>query len=162
MVKLLNRFCFHLKNIILLITLFATIFIIMYMFKRLEKDIFGANLTEFISIILPFLIFIIISIINLFHKQTNIIDNTFFNVTSLIVSLTIGIFCYRAIMDQNMVFWHKYGYKINFNYFADQLAAVKVMLYGLSLADIILIISGSINTEDKDEQKMNKTNKKKS
>lgn len=153
MVKILNRLCFHLKNIVLLITLFATIYIVMFMFKRLEKDIFGANLMEFISIVLPFLVFIIISLVNLFFKHESIKDNTFFNITSLIVSITIAIFCYRALMDQNMLFWHKYGYNMNFNYFADQLSAVKVMLYGLSIADIILIISGSIKIE---EEKVNK------
>ena len=160
MVKILNRLCFHLKNILLLITLFATIYIVMFMFKRLEKDIFGANLMEFISIVLPFLVFIIISIINLFHKHDSIYDNTFFNITSLITMLTIAVFCYRALMDQNMLFWHKYGYKMNFNYFADQLSAVKVMLYGLSIADIILIISASIKPEE--SKNMNKKTIKKS
>ena len=159
MTKVLNRLCFHLKNIVILASLFATIYIVMFMFKRLEKDIFGANLMEFISIVLPFLVFIIISLVNLFFKHETVKDNIFFNITSLITSITIGIFCYRAIMDQNMLFWHKYGYNMNFNYFADQLAAVKVMLYGLSIADIILIISGSIKIE---EEKVNKKLLKKS
>ncbi len=157
MVKILSRLCFHLKNIIIFATLFATIYIIMFMFKRIEKDIFGANLMEFISIVLPFIVFLIISLINIFFKHDSIKDNTFFNITSLIASITIAIFCYRALMDQNMLFWHKYGYNMNFNYFADQLAAVKVMLYGLSIADVILVISSKI-----EEPNMNKKIKDKS
>ncbi len=154
MIKIFNNICFHLKNIILPIILAITIYIIMFMFKRLEKDIFVAKLMEFISVIFPFLIYIILSIINLFYKQNNVRENTFYNVTSVFVVITIAIFCYRTIMDENMLFWHKYGYKMNFNYFADQLAAVKIMLYGLSIADVLLIISDAIKIDN------NKTKKK--
>ena len=157
MIKILNRLLFHLKNIILFVTLVATIFIVMYMFQRLEKDIFGTNLLEFISIVIPFLLIIMLSLINLFFKQKAIIDNTFYNITSFLVSIVISIFCYRALMDQNMLFWHKYGYNMNFNYFSDQVSAMKVMLYGLSFANIILMINGFIKTEEIEEDKiMNK------
>lgn len=163
MIKILNRLLFHLKNIILFITLVATIFIVMFMFQRLEKDIFGSNLLEFISIIFPFTLIIMLSLINLFFKQKTIIDNTFYNITSFLVSIVISIFCYRAIMDQNMLFWHKYGYNMNFNYFSDQISAIKVMLYGLSLANIILMINGFIKTEEVEKNKIvNKKIKKES
>ena len=34
------------------------------------------------------------------------------------------------------------GYDINFNYFSDMIAPFKIMLYGLSVADIFLILAG--------------------
>lgn len=153
MVKILNKICFHLKNIVLPITLIVTIYIVMYMFQRLEKELFGANFLEFIKIIAPYLLLIILSIINLFLKQESVKENTFYNITSLLVVATISVFCYRALFDQNMLFWHKYGYNINFNYFSDQLAPIKVMLYGLSIANLLLMFSGLIKKEEDNSHK---------
>lgn len=159
MIKLLNKLIFHLKNLILPIDLVATIFIVMNMFQRLGKDIFGSNLLEFIQIIFPFVLLLILWFINLIFKNESIKNNTFYNIVSILVVCTIFIFCYRAIMDENMLFWHKYGYKINFNYFSDQIGPIKVMLYGLSIADILFIISSMIKI-DNDENKSKKVNKK--
>ena len=44
MTKILNKLIYILKNILLPLTFIATIYITVFMFKRLEKDIFGANL----------------------------------------------------------------------------------------------------------------------
>ena len=162
MVKVLNKFCFHLKNIVLPIILIVTVYIVMYMFQRLEKEVFGANFLEFIKILAPYLLLIILSIINLFLKQKSVKENSFYNITSLLVVATISVFCYRALLDQNMLFWHKYGYNINFNYFSDQLAPIKVMLYGLSIANLLLMISGFIKKEEDKYPKdiVKKVNKK--
>ena len=152
MLKMLNKFIYILKNIMLPILLVATIYIIMFMFKRLEKEVFGANLMEFLSVIAPFIILLVLIVINSFLKQKNVSDNFFYNITSFLVMITIAIFCYRALFDQNMYLWHKYGYNINFNYFADQVAPTKVMLYGLSIANILLIIEGYLNKEEKNKE----------
>ena len=168
MVKIFNKICFHLKNLLLPIDLVATIYIIMFMFQRLGKNIFGADMMEFLQTIIPFILLIILWLINLIFKQNDVKNNTFYNITSFLVVITIGIFCYRALMDQNMTFWHKYSYKINFNYFSDQLAASKVMLYGLSIVNIILIIANAIKIDTPDNQiitedkNMNKKQVKKS
>ena len=139
MTKILNKLIYILKNILLPLTFIATIYITVFMFKRLEKDIFGANLFEFLKVVIPFIILLILILANSFLNIKTVKDNIFYNLTSFIVLITISIFCYRALLDQNMFLWHKYGYNINFNYFSDQIASIQVMLYGLSLANILLI-----------------------
>ena len=129
------------------------------MFKRLEKDIFGASLMEFIQIVLPFILLLILNLITIFLNTKEVKNNIFYNITSFLVMLVISVFCYRALMDKNMFLWYKYGYNINFNYFADQVAPIKVMLYGLSLSSILLMIKGKIG-EDKKEDIKEKGKKK--
>ena len=123
------------------------------MFQRLGKNIFGENLLEFVQVIFPFILLIILNLVNLVLKQDEIKENTFYNATSLLVVITIAIFCIRALYDQNMFFIHKYKYGINFNYFSDQIAAIKVMLYGLSVGNILLMISNAIKIQDNIETK---------
>ena len=140
MTKIINKLLYILKNILFPITFIATIYIIIFMFKRLEKDIFGASLIEFIQIVLPFILLLILNLITIFLNTKEVKNNIFYNITSFLVMLVISVFCYRALMDKNMFLWYKYGYNINFNYFADQVAPIKVMLYGLSLSSILLMI----------------------
>ena len=150
--KILNKIFYILKNILLPILLFATIYIIVFMFQRLQKELFGANFMEFLGIILPFIILIILFIVNAFLKQDSVQSNMFYNIVSFLVMITIFIFCYRALFDQNMFLWHKYGYNINFNYFADQVAPMKVMLYGLSIANVLLIVDEYLKDKKNDKK----------
>ena len=139
------------------IVMTATIYIVVYMFQRLKKDLFGANFMEFVSVILPFFILLVLVLVNSFFKQDGVRNSFFYNFTSFLVMLTITYFCYRALFDQNMYFWHKYGYNINFNYFSDQIAPIKVMLYVLSFANIVLVIEGYLNKDNnKDTNKRKK------
>ena len=147
MTKILNKLFRILHIIMLPILLVATIYIVMFMFQRLEKEIFGANFTEFLGVIFPYLLLIILNIINMFLKQNNVKDNLFYNTTAFLVMIVITVFCLRALFDQNMFLWHKYGYNMKFNYFADQIAPMKVMLYGLSIANVVLMIDGYIKSE---------------
>lgn len=154
MTKILNKLIYILKNILLPLTFIATIYITVFMFKRLEKDIFGANLFEFLKVVIPFIILLILILVNSFLNIKAVKDNIFYNITSFIVLITISIFCYRALLDQNMFLWHKYGYNINFNYFSDQIASIQVMLYGLSLANILLIIKDKLSVDKKVNKKV--------
>ncbi len=154
MTKILNKLIYILKNILLPLTFIATIYITVFMFKRLEKDIFGANLFEFLKVVIPFIILLILILVNSFLNIKTVKDNIFYNLTSFIVLITISIFCYRALLDQNMFLWHKYGYNINFNYFSDQIASIQVMLYGLSLANILLIIKDKLSVDKKVNKKV--------
>ena len=153
MTKILNKLIYILKNILLPLTFIATIYITVFMFKRLEKDIFGANLFEFLKVVIPFIILLILILVNSFLNIKTVKDNIFYNLTSFIVLITISIFCYRALLDQNMFLWHKYGYNINFNYFSDQIASIQVMIYGLSLANILLIIKDKLIVDKKVNKK---------
>lgn len=159
MTKIINKLLYILKNILFPVIFFATIYIVVFMFKRLEKDIFGASLMEFIQIVLPFILLLILNLITIFLNTKEVKNNIFYNITSFLVMLVISVFCYRALMDKNMFLWYKYGYNINFNYFADQVAPIKVMLYGLSLSSILLMIKGKIG-EDKREDIKEKGKKK--
>ena len=154
MTKILNKLFRILHIIMLPILLIATIYIVMFMFQRLEKEIFGANFTEFLGVIFPYLLLIILNIINMFLKQNNVKDNLFYNTTAFLVMIVITVFCLRAIFDQNMFLWHKYGYNMNFNYFSDQIAPMKVMLYGLSIANVVLMIDGYIKSDNKSEKNL--------
>ena len=157
MTKILNKLIYILKNILLPLTFIATIYITVFMFKRLEKDIFGANLFEFLKVVIPFIILLILILVNSFLNIKEVKDNIFYNITSFIVLITISVFCCRALFDQNMFLWHKYGYNINFNYFSDQIASIQVMLYGLSLVNILLIIKDKLSI---DKKNLNKTKRK--
>ena len=161
MTKIINKLLYILKNILFPIIFFATIYIVVFMFKRLEKDIFGANLMEFIQIVLPFILLLILNLITIFLNTKEVKNNIFYNITSFLVMLVISVFCYRALMDKNMFLWYKYGYNINFNYFADQVAPIKVMLYGLSLSSILLMIKGKLEESKQENSKENKEKEKK-
>ena len=154
MTKILNKLFRILHIIMLPILLVATIYIVMFMFQRLEKEIFDANFTEFLGVIFPYLLLIILNIINMFLKQNNVKDNLFYNTTAFLVMIVITVFCLRALFDQNMFLWHKYGYNMNFNYFSDQIAPMKVMLYGLSIANVVLMIDGYIKSNNKSEKNL--------
>ena len=154
MTKILNKLFRILHIIMLPILLIATIYIVMFMFQRLEKEIFGANFLEFLGVIFPYLLLIILNIINMFLKQNNVKDNLFYNTTAFLVMIVITVFCLRALFDQNMFLWHKYGYNMNFNYFSDQIAPMKVMLYGLSIANVVLMINGYIKSDNKSEKNL--------
>ena len=154
MTKILNKLFRILHIIMLPILLVATIYIVMFMFQRLEKEIFCANFLEFLGVIFPYLLLIILNIINMFLKQNNVKDNLFYNTTAFLVMIVITVFCLRALFDQNMFLWHKYGYNMNFNYFSDQIAPMKVMLYGLSIANVVLMIDGYIKSENKSEKNL--------
>lgn len=159
MTKILNKLFYLLKNIMLPLLLVATIYIVIFMFRRLEKELFGANFLEFLSVIFPYLLLIILVITNVFMKQDTVKDNIFYNITSFLVMLTIFVFCYRAFTDQNMYLWNKYGYNINFNYFSDQIAPIKVMLYGLSFANIMLMIEHHLKDDKKSVETKKNTSK---
>lgn len=163
MIKILNKLFYILKNILLVILMLVTTYIVSWMFKRLGKELFGSNFLEFIGVLLPYLLLLITILLNTFLNHDNVKNNFFYNITSFLVMITISVFCYRALMDQNMYLWHQYGYKINFNYFADQIAPMKVMLYGLLVGNILLVIDHYIkddNKEIKTKTKTKKVNKK--
>lgn len=156
MIKILNKMFYYIKNLVLPFLLVVTIYIVMMMFQRLEKEPFGANFFEFLEVILPYIVLLILLLVNTFLRQDVVRNNLFYNLVSFMVVGTIGIFCYRAILDKNMLMWHKYKYDINFTYFTDQIAPMKVMLYLLSFSNVMLIIKGYFNNNK--EKKKSKKN----
>ncbi len=152
MTKILGKIFYYIKNFVLPVLFIATIYIVLMMFQRLGKQPFGSNFFEFIEVILPYILLITLLLIDTFLKQDEVRDNFFYNITSFLAIATIFIFCYRAIFDKNLILWHKLKYDIDFNYFTDQIAPMKTILYLLSAANIMLIVRGHI----KDNQELEK------
>ena len=55
------------------------------------------------------------------------------------VLATIVCVTLRAVFDTNMVLNEKYGYGVDFNFFDNFVAYINIMLYGLSIANILFM-----------------------
>lgn len=134
--KILNIFLLILKMLLLLTCFVFTFFIIINMYKRLEKDMVDA----FINFVPFFLLFLLFSI-NLILRQKSVMQCTFYNITCCLVLAMVLFTVYRTLFDSNMVAFIRLGYNINFNYFADMIAPIKAMLYILCVVNILLMFN---------------------
>ena len=117
---------------------------------RLEKSIVSV-LPELI----PFVVLLVIFVINMLFKQVGVTKNLFYNLTCCLVLGTIVFVCYRTIFDTNMVLNGKYGYGADFNFFDNFVAYIKIMLYGLAIANVLFMI----REKDKREKESKELNK---
>lgn len=153
MIKILNIFLNIFKVIMLLACFVFTFYIIANMYNRL-----GKNMINSISNFLPFVLLFILFSINFIFKQKIINECTFYNITCCLVLSMLLFAIYRTFFDKNMIMGLRLGYDINFNYFADMIAPMKFMLYGLSISNILLMLSGLKIFENVKERKKNKKN----
>lgn len=137
MTKIINLFFSILKYLLLVISFILTFYIIMFMFKRLEKDLIGT-----VGIFLPYVLMLVVFTINLLFEQKRVTQNLFYNLTCCLVFGILIFAGYRAIYDDYLLSGIKMGYNINFNYYADMLAPLKSMLYLLIFGNIFLMLSG--------------------
>lgn len=144
MVKLFNKVFNILKVLMLVISFLATMYILIMMYVRLEKEPFGKDFMEFIGVILPYILLLIVFVINTVGKQKAVNESIFFNASAVTCFSAILLFCCRAFLDKNMVLWTAAGYDINFHYFADQVTQIKVMLYMILVIDIMLMLYGKL------------------
>lgn len=135
MKKILNGIFMFLKFILLILGFGLSFFIVLSMYKRVDK-----NLVESIPIFTPYIIILLIFFINIIFGQKSVNRNLFYNLTCCLVFSCIVIVCLRAILDKNMLLNSIMGYNINFSYFNDFIPFMKIMLYGLSLANIFFMI----------------------
>lgn len=135
MKKILNGIFMFLKFILLILGFGLSFFIVLSMYKRVDK-----NLVESIPIFTPYIIILLIFFINIIFGQKSVNRNLFYNLTCCLVFSCIVIVCLRAILDKNMLLNSIMGYNINFSYFNDFISFMKIMLYGLSLANIFYMI----------------------
>ncbi len=135
MKKILNEIFMFLKFILLILGFGLSFFIVLSMYKRVDK-----NLVESIPIFTPYIIILLIFFINIIFGQKSVNRNLFYNLTCCLVFSCIVIVCLRAILDKNMLLNSIMGYNINFSYFNDFISFMKIMLYGLSLANIFFMI----------------------
>lgn len=134
MKKIFNILFYGLKFILLIAAFGLTLFILIRMNVRLDKSMM-TSLSSFV----PFIILFILFVINMLFKQSNITKNLFYNLTCCLVLGTIVLVSLRSILDTNMVLNGKYGYGIDFNFFDNFLAYINIMLYGLSIANILFM-----------------------
>lgn len=139
MKKMLNTIFLILKWILIFIAFAFTFYIVLSMYDRLNK-----NIIESLNIFIPYIILLILFFINAFIKQNNIIKNIFYNLTCCIVFIVILLVCIRTIYDSNMLLNQLMGYKINFYYFNDFLIFMKILLYGLSIANVFFMFDFKI------------------
>ncbi|MEG0994382.1 MAG: hypothetical protein RSE91_00190 [Bacilli bacterium] len=139
MKKILNALCYFIKHLLLVTAIVGSFYVIFYMFERL-----GKNLTESVEFFAPFGLLLLLFVINMSLNQKKVIRNAFYNATCCVVLGFITFACYRAVFDVNMLAAYKMGYNINFNYFADLIRPIEVMLYGLIIANIFLMFGKDI------------------
>lgn len=150
MIKLINIILSILKVLLLLVCFVLSFFIIVNMYRRLDKDMIGI-IYNFIPYVLLFILFSI----NFIFRQKSVNSCLFYNITCVLVLVMILFSCYRTFMDQNMIANIRLGYGINFNYFADIIAPMRVMLYVLCVSNVLLMIDGINFNKGKIEKKDN-------
>ena len=135
MKRLINGLCSFLKYVLLIVSFGLTLFIILRMYVRLNK-----SLDESIVIFLPYILLLMLFVINSIFKREGITKNLFYNLTAALVFATNVYVCYRAIFDKNMLFNGIQKMGVNFNYFNDYLSFNRIMLYGLIGANLVFML----------------------
>ena len=137
MKEIINKILSVLKYILFFIALGLSLYITLFMYKRIDK-----NITESLLTFLPYLVLFGLFIFNMIlkHKQVN---NLFYNVTCLLVFLVTIIVDLRSLFDTNMVLNEIMGYRINFNFFSDYIPFMTVMMWGLIVSNVFFILSKS-------------------
>ena len=147
MKKIFNYMFYGLKFLFLIGAFGLTLFIMIRMNVRLEK-----SMSTVIPVLIPFILLLIIFIINIAFKQKSVTNNLFYNITCCLVFATILFVCYRAMFDTNLVLSEKYGYGIDFNFFDNFIAYINIMLYGLFIADIFFMFREKDENVDKSKK----------
>lgn len=137
MIKVINVILSFLKVILLLACFVFSFFIIINMYRRLEK-----NMVDAIFNFIPFALLFILFAINIIFRQKSVNRCFFYNITCCLVFAMILFAVYRTFLDRNMVVMIRLGYDINFNYFADVIAPMRAMLYILCVCNVLLMIEG--------------------
>ena len=140
MTNILKKILTKINILLLVISFFFIIYINVYQFFSLDNNPFGKNFFEFFSILLPFVLLMSLYFINYINKHHTVNDNVAYKIVSLFSLIVILYILYRSIFDDNLILWHKTNYHINFDYFNNNLLPMNLILYGLSLVNIILII----------------------
>ncbi len=147
MKRIFNGLFYILKFLLLVGSFGLTLFILIRMNVRLDKD-----MISILSQLIPFLLLFVVFIINMIFKQIGVTKNLFYNLTCCLVFAIIIFVGYRAIFDTNMVLNQKYGYGIDFNYFDNFIAYIRIMLYGLLIANILFMFREKDKNVDKSKE----------
>ena len=144
MIKIINSILYIFKYLLLILCFSLGGYIVLYMYQRLNK-----SLMDSIFLALPFLILFVLFAINMLANQKRVTGNLFYNLTCCFVFLVVLFIEYRAIFDSNMIANSKLGYNINFNYFADNISAIKVMVVGLIIGNLLFMLRTDTKNKEK-------------
>ena len=111
MKRILNGLFFVIKWILLLSSFAITFYIILSMYDRVNKSLMEAT-----SLFIPYVLILVLFMINIIFKQKSVSKNLFYNLTCCLVFSCICFVSFRALLDQNMVLNEIMGYNINFSY----------------------------------------------
>ncbi len=135
MKKILNGLFIVLRFILFIIAFSMTLYIVLSMYERINKDIVNA-----LPIFLPYALFLLLLLINSNLNQKSVNQNIFYNLTCCLVFSCICLIDARAIFDKNMLLNEIMGCNINFSYFSDFISFMKIMLYGLIISNICFMV----------------------
>lgn len=142
---------FYVLNYVLMFISFTLILIgILFTYSRLDKSLVGA-----ITIFIPYILVVILMVVNLFNKKSNISNNLLFNLTGFLVFLTIIIIGLRAKFDTSILLYQKYKINYNPNFLADNLSTIRVLLYCLSASNALILIRSLFNEKQELSQNNN-------
>lgn len=146
MSKVLSKFLFLLKYILLLVAFALVLYGMLAMYGRLDKKI-----TDAFSTFIPFIIVFLIFVVNLFVGRKYCSESLLLNFGSFLILLVICLICLRAQFDKNMIVYYKYGISYNAAFLADNLSSIKSMLYLLSGSNVLFIIASFFDKKKKNK-----------
>lgn len=147
------------KYVLLVISFGLVFYGIMVTYGRLEKP-----LTDAVYVFLPFAFVLVVFLVTLISRSKSISESLLFNFVAVFVFLVIIIICLRAMFDNNMILFYRYGINYNPAFFSDNLSAIEAMLYMVGGANVIFLLCdflGREKTPKKVKEVSSKTKNKK-
>ncbi len=129
MEKLINKILFCTKIIFLIIAFVVTLYILL-----VRMDVNELSITSVLFIFVPLFLVLAVFVFSFFLNIGN--DNIIFNLTCVMVLLSIIFIDYRTVFDHNIIS----NTAINLNFFEIQTNRIQIMLYLMFISNILLII----------------------
>lgn len=101
----------------------------------------GRNIIDSMPLLISFVLLFTLFVINFIYKQESVNKNIFYNVTCILVFIFYTFIIYRTFLDKNILIILKTGSKINYDYFITMINPIKILLYGLSISNVLLILT---------------------
>lgn len=143
--KIFNKVLNVLKFILLFLVFIMVVYIQLFMYYKLESSEMFKSFLEFLIILLPFALTLLLFVINFLMKQNFVNNNILYNSGCVIAFVSILFICYRSLFDVNMIFRNIEGFDINFTYFNDQFSYIKILLYLICFVNGLLIIKNKFS-----------------
>ena len=129
MIQLINKILFYTKVIFLLVTFTVTLYILL-----MRMDVDNTNILSVIPLFIPLFGALTVFVFSFFLNKGN--NNLIYNISCVLVLLSIMIVDYRTVFDNNIISVTK----LNLNYFDGQTMRIKLILYLTIIGNIMLII----------------------